>query len=327
MVNYYELLEVARNASNDEISSAIKKARRLWNNRANNPDAKIRAEAELRVREIAEAENILLDDAKRAEYNKQLAENRKTAPSGTGAEVNDDWEEEYFTAYDRDMIEFAVQLAHRAVQANDRDGRAWFLYGEALRRNDRTQEAIAALQRATILSPRDAGAYRQLGFAYSASDRLGDAIDAWGEAAKRDPEDNQFHCLRAELFRELEMVDEALAEARKARKIDPDDNDAKFELFFALYADALRSMSYNRSAGKHLIINKVQLDYVKKLLDEMVVNVPNNQEKSKCDKALNSLMNIIADAESRKGGFLSSKVGYQYNYDTSSAQTRATGKH
>ena len=55
MVNYYDLLGVSQDADRATIEQAIKKTRRLWNNRANNPDASIRAEAEQHVREVAEA--------------------------------------------------------------------------------------------------------------------------------------------------------------------------------------------------------------------------------------------------------------------------------
>ena len=55
MVNYYELLEIPQNADKATIEQAIRKTRRVWNNRANNPDVTIRAEAERHVKEIAEA--------------------------------------------------------------------------------------------------------------------------------------------------------------------------------------------------------------------------------------------------------------------------------
>ena len=73
MVDYYKLLEISRNASFDEISQAIRKTRRLWNNRANSPDSSIRAEAEQHVREVAEAEKTLLDNAKREAYDRGAA--------------------------------------------------------------------------------------------------------------------------------------------------------------------------------------------------------------------------------------------------------------
>ena len=77
-VNYYELLEIPQNADRTTIEKAIRKTRRLWNNRANNPDASIRAEAEFHVKEIAQAEKILLDPDKRQEYDVQLSQSPKS---------------------------------------------------------------------------------------------------------------------------------------------------------------------------------------------------------------------------------------------------------
>ena len=78
MVNYYELLEIPQNADKATIEQAIRKTRRVWNNRANNPDVTIRAEAERHVKEIAEAEKILLDVGKRQEYDEQLRQSPKS---------------------------------------------------------------------------------------------------------------------------------------------------------------------------------------------------------------------------------------------------------
>ena len=326
MVNYYELLSVPKNADRATIEQAIKKTRRLWNNRANSPDASIRAEAEQHVREIAEAEKILLNDAKREEYNQQLAQ----APSSNGVDpqpVSSDWEEEYFAAYNRDMTDYAAQVAQRAINANERDGRAWFLYGEALRRGGDYDRAIPPLQKASMILRNDAGVFRQLGFAYQDAGKLGDALQAFYDATRCNPNDSEFYSLRAALFRRAEMIDDALSEAKKAFEMTPNDNDVKFEYFFALYEDALRSISYNRSSGKHLIINKVQLDYVNGLLKTMALTIPEDSNKAKCTSYMDEIVKYVVDAESTKGGFFSSKPGYRYNYDISNADTRSTGKH
>ena len=327
MVNYYNLLEISQNASKDEVTAAIRKARRTWNNRANNPDAKIRAEAEQHVREIAEAESILLNDSKREEYNGQLAQSRDTSTNGSEEECSEDWEDEFFRAYDRDLTDYAAQIAQKAIRANERNGRAWFLYGEALRKGGNSEGAIGPLQRASVLMSDDARVFRQLGFAYIDTDRLSDALQAFYDATKCDPDDCEYYCLRAALFRDAEMYDEALEEAKNGYKLDPNDNQARFEYFFALYADAMRTMSYNRSSGKHLIINKVQLDCVKTILKEMAVTIPDDGNKSKCNAAMDEIVKCVADAESKKGGFFTSKIGYQYNYDNSNPDTRSSGKH
>ena len=61
---------------------------------------------------------------------------------------------------------------------------------------------------------------------------------------------------------ELEKIKAALSEAKVAFELDRTNNDARYEYFCALRDDAMNAMSYNRSSGKHLIINLVQLDYV-----------------------------------------------------------------
>ena len=326
MVNYYELLGVPQNADRATIEQAIKKTRRLWNNRANNPDASIRAEAEQHVREIADAEKVLLDDAKREDYNQQLAQ----APSSNGVDpqpVSSDWEDEYFAAYNRDMTDYAAQVAQRAINANDRDGRAWFLYGEAIRRGGNYEGAIPPLQRASMLLRNDAGVFRQLGFACMDAGKPGDALNAFYEATRCDPNESEYYSLRAALFRRAEMIDEALDEAKKAFAMTPNDDSVRFEYFFALYEDALRSISYNRSSGKHLIINRVQLDYVNGLLKTMALTIPQDSNKAKCTSYMDEIVKYVVDAESTKGGFFSTKPGYQYNYEISNADTRSTGKH
>lgn len=328
MVNYYELLSISQSADRATIEQAIKKTRRLWNNRANNPDASIRAEAEQHVREIADAEKILLDEAKRQEYNQQLAQ----APSGNVVDpqpVSSDWEDEFFAAYNRDMTDYAAQVAQRAINANDRDGRAWFLYGEAIRRGGDCERAIPPLQRASMLLRNDAGVYRQLGFAYMDIGKAGDALQAFYEATKCDPSDSEFYALRANLFRNADMIDDALSESKTAFEMTPHDDRIRFEYFLALYEDAMRSVSYNRSSGKHLIINRVQLDYVNGLLKTMALTIPEDGNKSKCTSAMDEIVKLTVDAESIKGGgfFSSGKPGYQYNYEISNADTRSTGKH
>lgn len=327
MINYYELLSISQDAGRVSIEQAIKKTRRLWNNRANNPDASIRAEAEQHVREIAEAEKILLNESKREDYDRQLSQSPRSDGVDRQSSGNSpDWEAEFFQAYDRELDDYAAQIAQRAIAANEGNGRAWFLYGEALRRGGNIERAIEPLQHASALLPDDARVYRQLGFAYMDAERQADALKAFYSATNCDPNDSEYYSLRAMLFRNAGMIDQSLEQARTAYNMTPNDNNVRFEFFYALYEDALRSMSYNRSSGKHLITNKVQLDSINALLKEMALTIPGDTNKTKCTVAMDDIAKIVVDAESTKGGFFSSKPGYQYNYDISNAETRNTGK-
>lgn len=325
-MNYYELLEISQSADRNTIEQAIRKTRRVWNNRANNPDASIRAEAERHVKEIADAEKILLDANKRQEYDVQLSQAPRSETVDQTVDENFDWESDYFQAYDRDMPEYAAQVAQKEIRKNERNGRAWFLYGEALRRAGSIEQGIDALRRASLLVE-DESIYRQLGFAYADSNQLGEAYKAFKSASRLNPSSGEYLALAANCLRNMGMMKEALAEAKLAYSKEPNDEQVKFEYFVALHEDAMKAMSYNRSSGKHLIINRVQLDYINEILKIMSVIVPKSDER--CTKAMEDIVQIAVDAESQKGGgFLrASKPGYQYNYEVSNDDTRSSGLH
>jgi tetratricopeptide (TPR) repeat protein len=327
VVNYYELLEIPQSADKAAIEQAIRKTRRVWNNRANNPDAAIRAEAEMHVKEIADAEKILLDENKRQAYDEQL----RQAPKNDGVdqipEDNSDWEAEFFKAYDRNMNDYAAQVAQREIRLHEKNGRAWFLYGEALRRCGNLAEGIDAMKRASLFVDDDPGIYRQLGFAYADCNQYGEAYKAFKVASQIDPSNYEYHCLAANCLRNDGMITEAIAEAKIAYSMNSNDEQVKFEYFVALYEDAMKAMSYNRSSGKHLIINRRQLDYINDILKIMSVVVPKNDDR--CTRVMEDIVQIVVDAESTKGGgFLRvGKPGYEYNYEISNSDTRSTGLH
>ncbi len=326
MVNYYELLEIPQNADREAIEQAIRKTRRTWNNRANNPDAAIRAEAEKHVKEIADAEKILLDADKRQEYDIQLRQMPKTDVVDHTVDDDIDWESEYFRAYDKNMPEIAAQIAQKEIRKNERNGRAWFLYGEALRMAGDYDRGIEALKRASLLVE-DEGVYRQLGFAYANTNQYNEAYKAFKSASGMNPNSGEYHYLSANCLRNIGMMKAALEEAKIAYSLDPGDEQVKFEYFVALHEDAMQAMAYNRSSGKHLIINRVQLDYINDILKIMSVVVPKTDEQ--CREAMEDIVQIVVDAESQKGGgFLRpGKIGYQYNYEVSNNDTRSSGLH
>ncbi|HFF3742089.1 tetratricopeptide repeat protein [Bacillus cereus] len=72
MENYYELLQVDSNIGADELKEKLIEAQRKWLGRTNAPDLKRRQEAERKIEILAAAEEILLDEAKRIEYNRML---------------------------------------------------------------------------------------------------------------------------------------------------------------------------------------------------------------------------------------------------------------
>lgn len=75
--NYYEILGISIDASDNEVLDKIKEQRKIWRNRTNNPDHERRAEAERQMAWLGEAERIFSDNAKRREYDAQLQASEK----------------------------------------------------------------------------------------------------------------------------------------------------------------------------------------------------------------------------------------------------------
>ena len=65
MADYYEILGVDKNASKDELKSAFRKMARQWH-----PDIKKAPEAEAKFKELGKAYETLMDDDKRATYDR-----------------------------------------------------------------------------------------------------------------------------------------------------------------------------------------------------------------------------------------------------------------
>lgn len=73
MKDYYKLLDIQKEASEQEIEQAIRKQTRRWLGQQNHPDQQRRQEAERVMKELEEAKTILLDSINRQKYNRDLA--------------------------------------------------------------------------------------------------------------------------------------------------------------------------------------------------------------------------------------------------------------
>lgn len=69
---HYSVLEIEQSASDEQVRAAVRQQRRRWMQLQGHPKLETRQEAELRVREVSEAEAVLTDPARRQAYDLTL---------------------------------------------------------------------------------------------------------------------------------------------------------------------------------------------------------------------------------------------------------------
>lgn len=322
MTDYYKLLSIEPSASTEEIQTAIKKTRRLWNARSTNPNADIRAEAEQCIRDIAQAEKILLDAAERAKYDVALTQKGNEVPSSpVQANYSDNsWIDQ--ADYLRRSGDFygLIALAQNVVNAQPQNALAWYVLGDAHYRQGNTQEAEKCLWQSIRLDPSDMP-YETLGFIYLDNDMIRDAYQCFEKAAELDPDTANYKFECAEVLRLMGKTEEALSLVEKAYKQNPNVGSAKSIYFDCLRDHIYKAVSYNRNSGRHLITNLRQLEFVKQYLPKLSSMISkDNRDQVRVEEELRE---IVIMAERTSGLF--SKPGYVRNYETSSDEVRRSG--
>lgn len=323
MTDYYKLLEISPSASAEEIQVAIKKIRRVWNARSSNPNAGIRAEAEQNIRDIAQAERVLLDEGERAKYNATLNQQFVSAPVETAPQqsYNDNsWIDDVDYYRNRGDYISIVNLMQRVLSSQPQNYLAWYAIGDAYYKQENYGEAEKSLLQSIRLETNDL-AYGVLGLVYAECDEYEEAYRCFSKAAELDPDEANYKFNCAETLRLMNKLNEAMVIVEKAYKQDPSIPTAK-PIYFSCLRDLIyNAVSYNRSSGRHIIINQRQLEFVKTYLPKLSkMVVEGRREHTKVEEELRQM--VIA-AETTHGLF--SKPGYVKNYEMSNADTRKTG--
>ena len=120
--DYYQILGISKNASADEIKKAYRKLARKYHPDLNPGDKK----AEVRFKEINEAQEVLSDPEKRAKYDRygqywQQVGQAGSSPGGSGAGVNVDFGDFDFSQYGN-FEDFINEILGRAGGGQTRSG-------------------------------------------------------------------------------------------------------------------------------------------------------------------------------------------------------------
>lgn len=193
--DYYALLGVSRDATEDEIRERFRAvAREAHPDRAPR-DRK--ADAEAKFQELTEAVNVLTNPERRKSYD--LVQTFKASPGAEGDDVSHNLMAHGMAAYKERQFAEAAGNFQLAVHRNPNDAKSQHYLGLASARSGDMRTAVKALESALALDPHNTALLKDAGAVFRQAGLLVKAEKALQEALRWDPS-------AAEVRRALEEI-------------------------------------------------------------------------------------------------------------------------
>lgn len=161
MNDYFKLLEISMDLEGDELRTVINEKRKLWLNRCNSPDLLKRQDAERMLQIIDEAEKVLLDEDKRADYIEEL-ENFQSANIPDRMSLQQYHDKITALSKERKFLEI-LSLGDIAKNIYPNDTFILIHLGLASYMLSKYEEAIGYYAKAIEISPQDGLIYNEMG--------------------------------------------------------------------------------------------------------------------------------------------------------------------
>ena len=307
MQNYYKIINVEPTAKDPEVKKALHETLRLWSNRTNAPQIDRRQEAERMVKLLEEAETILLNPAKRAEYDKQL-KNAPRQESSTDKAVLDAAQD--LVAEGRKLLAEGNigDTLYVATKATERDGgnpEAWALLGRARFLFGDVEDAIYEYKRAIKLKPNEGVYYSELGDIYNDTEKFDEALTQYKRAAQVEPGVAWYRADVGRLLARQGNVEEAVQILEQCVKEEPDAKSFRSCLAMAYLDSAKNCCTVDPESGNCFPTSKAQVLAILEFIHKA--------EKLNCDDS-----GLKSDIESNKQA-LRESVQRKYDGSTGAA--------
>jgi tetratricopeptide (TPR) repeat protein len=240
--DFYELLQVPRSATDDDIRTAVRKQRRQWVKRQASADPNRRAEADTKVRQIDDAERTLLNHDRRNGYDRLLASYRAPEPA-PDIRGSADWRDRAWAYLDQGNASAAHTAARRATNHRGSDDVAWYIRAHASFLMGRTQDAEFEFAEAIRLVPDQPDYHFDLGDVYLQQEKWPAAQREFETALHYDPNNPQYRTALAQVYCALDQSATALEIMEQVVAEHPEDESFRYYLAIALHDCALEAMS------------------------------------------------------------------------------------
>ena len=267
-VDFYEILNLPETADQDRIKEAIRTERRIWNKRAGQSDPVAKSLAEQRIRELAEAERVLLDASKRKQYDSTRVQDKARAAASSAAattpEGNRDWLAQARDYYAGGNAHAANYAAREAIATNGADHEAWSIRANSSFALGNYADSGFEFREAIRLQPQNAGYHFEYGEAHAAAGNHADAIAEYETALKLVPGDPLYKTAIANIYLQTNKASEALSLMEEVVQAAPEVEVFHYYLAAALHDVTLEKWSRLRS-GSYLITSPEQIQVTRKM--------------------------------------------------------------
>jgi tetratricopeptide (TPR) repeat protein len=264
-VDYYQLLGIARNATEDQIKNAVKKAMREWRKRTEAADLSVRQEAELRVRNIDAGREVLTNPTRRALYDQQLGREGVQKPATPQSATGGDWLEKAKEYLGRGDYHSAAYAAREATQMAGNSAEGWWIRSRANAGMNRFDDALYEAQQAAEIDRGNAEYHVHLGDVAEAMERWQQALDEYQEAARLEPDVAMHRLAVGGVYLQNDMPEKAIPIIEAVHRQHPDDENANFYLATALLG-AAEEVPARKGNGTYSVTSAAEITKMRDLL-------------------------------------------------------------
>ncbi|MGY1846787.1 tetratricopeptide repeat protein [Blastococcus sp. SYSU DS1021] len=266
-VNFYEILPgVVETSDQEVIRKAIREQRQIWNKRAAQANPAKREHAQKRIRELGEAERVLLDPAKKREFDQRARQYRpqeNQAPSHAG-ESGRDWlglAREYF---ERGNAPSAYYAAREAIAVNGANHEAWSIRANSSFLMGNFQDAGFEFRETISLKPDSPEYHFDYAEAFAAAGALREALGEYETALRLAPGNPLYRTAIANVYLKQGESEKALSLMEDVVKEFPDV--PGFQYYLALAIEAVQLNKWSRlHSGRYVITSPAQIDVTREM--------------------------------------------------------------
>lgn len=263
-VNFYEILPNIVETSNDEvIRKVIREQRQIWNKRAAQADPVKREQAQKRVRDLGEAERVLLDQAKKREFDQKARQHRpeenSAAQTSSGTR---DWMALARQYFDRGNFASANYAAREAISQDGANHQAWSIRANSSLNMGEFKDAGYEFREAIRMKPDCAEYHFDYGDAFAqmgTSESLREARSEYEAALRLEPGNAVYRTAVASAQLRQGELTQALAVMEDVVKEHP--NVPFFQYYLALAIEAVQDSKWSRTRdGRLLLTSEAQIN-------------------------------------------------------------------